>query len=557
LKKDNPEALNGIGLILLQRKNPRDAYRLFVEANKYDADYPPAILNMAVVAHQHLDALSTARAKYREYLTKAPGAPHAGEVEAAIRQLDSILNPSSQPSERVQLASVDSSPPPVVVVTNTPRITPGDTEVAKATNPGAEAKPAATPPPPPARTNPVTTAAATPPRATTTTATNSSPETAATVRTTPPTTNKPVQVASATSVPRTNRVQPPAAPPKAPERNESTTLAPALTTPSASSRETPASPIESTAPPAGDEPPLEVVAITETPVVPATEILPAGDIQPAATSTPEPPVAAATARTSDVLPRLEEPKSTREKRGFFQRINPVNLFRSDKGDEPGREEATDAVRQTERDIAPVSQSTPAATSGREAVARPAELARRDDVTQLPEPLPARRYSYGRIKKPEPKDRAAAERLFERGVDATTRRDPGGAASFFQAAVEADPTYFAAHYNLGLVAFSTGQSQRALSAFETALVLDPNSAEARYNFALTLQKNGYAVDAARELEQVLERKPDETRAMLLLGNVYAQALGRISDARRMYQQVLEREPRHPQATAIRYWLSENP
>mgnify|MGYP003542074182 CR=1 FL=1 len=48
-----------------------------------------------------------------------------------------------------------------------------------------------------------------------------------------------------------------------------------------------------------------------------------------------------------------------------------------------------------------------------------------------------------------------------------------------------------------------------------------------------------------------------RAMLLLGNVYAQDLENEDGARKMYQQLLAKEPQHPQATAIRYWLSEHP
>jgi tetratricopeptide (TPR) repeat protein len=122
---------------------------------------------------------------------------------------------------------------------------------------------------------------------------------------------------------------------------------------------------------------------------------------------------------------------------------------------------------------------------------------------------------------------------------------------------ADPSYFPAQYNLGLLSYQTGQTMKSLSAFETALALDPNSAEARYNFALALQKAKYPLDAVEELNRLLESYPGNLRAHLLLGNVYAQDLQDIERARSQYQTVLQLDSDHPQAPAIRAWMLENP
>lgn len=176
---------------------------------------------------------------------------------------------------------------------------------------------------------------------------------------------------------------------------------------------------------------------------------------------------------------------------------------------------------------------------------------------MPAATSGSRYEYGRVRRPTAGDRTSAERLFERGIGAQSRQDPAGAITFFEAAVQADGTYFAAHYNLGLINYAGGQWFKALSAFETALVLDPNSAEARYNFALTLQKAGFAPDAARELERLLTQNARDARAALLLGKVYSEDLKDVPSARRQYQRVLELEPQHPQAAAIRSWLSKHP
>ena len=121
----------------------------------------------------------------------------------------------------------------------------------------------------------------------------------------------------------------------------------------------------------------------------------------------------------------------------------------------------------------------------------------------------------------------------------------------------DPGFFEAHYNLGLVALQRKQTGEALEAYETALAISPDSANARYNFAYALQRGNYLLDAANEFEKLIARNPRETRAHLSLANLYAQMPGNRSRARAHYQKVLELEPNHAQATAIRYWLRDNP
>ena len=62
---------------------------------------------------------------------------------------------------------------------------------------------------------------------------------------------------------------------------------------------------------------------------------------------------------------------------------------------------------------------------------------------------------------------------------------------------------------------------------------------------------------QELEKLLTAHPEEARAHLSLANLYAQQLNQPSLARPHYLKVLAIDPRHPQATAIRYWLAANP
>ena len=98
---------------------------------------------------------------------------------------------------------------------------------------------------------------------------------------------------------------------------------------------------------------------------------------------------------------------------------------------------------------------------------------------------------------------------------------------------------------------------ALSAYESALTIKPDSVNARYNFALALKQGNYCKDAVHELEQLLRREPNDSRAHLALGNLYAQQFQQPALARPHYMKVLESDPRNPQAGAIRYWLTDNP
>jgi tetratricopeptide (TPR) repeat protein len=165
-----------------------------------------------------------------------------------------------------------------------------------------------------------------------------------------------------------------------------------------------------------------------------------------------------------------------------------------------------------------------------------------------------RYAYLSPAKPAPGDRREAEWAFREGLQAQRSRRLTSAIAAYERAVQLDPAYFSAYYNLGLAAYDAEELAKALAALETALAIDSGSVNARYNFALALEKADYPVDAARELETLLATHPGEVRAHLVLANLYAQELGQPQRARDHYQKVLRLEPNHPQAPGITSWLS---
>jgi tetratricopeptide (TPR) repeat protein len=168
-----------------------------------------------------------------------------------------------------------------------------------------------------------------------------------------------------------------------------------------------------------------------------------------------------------------------------------------------------------------------------------------------------RYLYLSPRKPGGGNRVAASaaftqaQIFEQGSHWTD------AMESYRRATESDAGWFEAQYNYGVLAYRLRNFGAALSAYETALAIQPNSVDARYNFALALKAAGYAPDAVNELNRILAANPNEVRAHLALGNLYAQQLRDMAQARRHYLKVLELDPHNSQANDIRFWLSANP
>lgn len=168
-----------------------------------------------------------------------------------------------------------------------------------------------------------------------------------------------------------------------------------------------------------------------------------------------------------------------------------------------------------------------------------------------------RYLYSSPRNPSAGDRVAASadfskaRQFEQGSRWTD------AMEWYRRAAEADPSWYEAQYNYGVLAYRLRSYSAALSAYEKALAIQPGSTDARYNFALTLKSAGYVPDAVNELEKISAASPDEVRVQLALGNLYAQQLHNPVQARKHYLKVLELDPRNAQANDIRFWLTANP
>lgn len=257
-----------------------------------------------------------------------------------------------------------------------------------------------------------------------------------------------------------------------------------------------------------------------------------------------PPPIAQVETKAVATPALEvEPPTQPAKRTLLQKLNPVSWFRRDSRSPPAP--------------TPLAQSEVLAKSDEKAAPETRSLVSNPASSAPPPVSDVGPYKYLSPAKPAEGNHQQAERAFAKGEQARQAQQWVEAITFYQAAVKSDPAYFEAYYNLGLTAFRLRNYSLALASWEYALAIEPDSSDARYNFALTLKAANHPADAARQLEKLLSAHPDEARAHLVLGNLYAEQLRNPTKARAHYQKVLELDPQNPQAAAVRYWLVSNP
>jgi tetratricopeptide (TPR) repeat protein len=519
LRTRNPEAWNGLGMLQLQRNRPREALNCFTTASQQQSNYGPAILNEAIVYHQYLKNPATALQKYRAYLALRPSPPNALAVQATARQLEEELQPRPflpPTNTNLQIALASNRPP---------------------TAANAAGRVAVAPPVSPLTTSLTGHAASVPSISTQKTEAPVNLAKANLPSTTSPSARTPRNQLKGNATPT---VPPPG--PASPAKPEPAKSQPAI--PPAKTENEPTVERTTETVPAKPSPAVALVATNE----PSTQI---------AKPAPPPMVVPPNAETNALIVEQATPTNAAPaaapaaaappaKRNILQKVNPANWFKSQSKSRPPVTPLSPELRPAASSESPAASIT--------ASNSPTQLAQ---MAPLPQPVAPARYPYRSPSKPPAGNRPEAERYFALGIKAQKDGEMAAAVSAYQKATAADPAYFDAHYNLGLACYQSVRLPLALLEFELALAVDPSSFSARYDFALALLKANYPRDAANELEKLVRVAPEDTRVLLLLGNIYAQQLGQTASARRQYLKLLTLEPSHPQGSAIRYWLSENP
>jgi tetratricopeptide (TPR) repeat protein len=126
------------------------------------------------------------------------------------------------------------------------------------------------------------------------------------------------------------------------------------------------------------------------------------------------------------------------------------------------------------------------------------------------------------------DRAKAETHFLRGMDALVRSNVGGAADAFLLAVQNDPSYLDALFNLGKACKDLGRLPEAADAFGRMAILSPDDTEAWYMLGNTYHAMEHYAEAERSYRTILNMNPQDVRVSINLG-VTLQAAGKPREA----------------------------
>ena len=501
------DSWNSRGLLSLRKRRFKDAVNCFQYALSLDPAATTPLFNLGV-AHQLQGDRRSAAAQYRRWLAVNPSAPKSAAVQELIRQWET-----------------PATPPTALVSTNAP--TPFAPQ-----RPGRPAAPVA----PTQRTNAVAVTEAPRPLATST-----PPSTAPTspARTPEPPAAKPVAPPPPPKV--VNIVPPPPPPLQVVNVQEDPPLRPAQDEPVAKPAAKPVAPVPTGVAAPAPQKPTELAA--------------------AAITSPS----AAEGKTTPA-PLETDDANTPSKRSLWQRVtpgkwaNPVQWFRKEADTNapatPIAKLPTPAPASPKKATpltAPTARVAPPQATGSAAPSKPAARA---EIAQVRRPAPPRyvRRAVGLL---PAGNRTAAEPHFQQGIGAHQRRDLINAAAQYRRATEIDPSFHEAYHNLALVALDQGDVNLALVACEQALLLRPADSESRRNFAVALKQAGHSQDAAEQIELFLAAKPTETALHLAAAGLYAGELDDPAKARTHYEFVLALEPSHPQAAAIRGWLSSHP
>lgn len=504
----NAEAHNSLGLAHLQRKRPRDAMISFNNALQQQVNYSPALLNQAVVAHQHFGNKELALERYRAYLTTKPDPKSTAQVQQAIALLEKEI-------AGVEVAEADPPRTETNAFTAFLRSNAAPARGTGSTSQVAVAKSTG------ASTNTATNLAVRVGGA----KTNAVPATNAVVANIASTNSAPVRAATnavaqlATNSPVTTQ----------------TNVAVALDTTKPETKPEAETKPESQPEPVPEPEPVEVVSIEDEP-----ELKPVADfteVKPVLSEAPKVVAAAVPEEKPLIIPRRE--RKEEEKPGFFSRANPIRWFKDN----------NKAVEQVHAKAAPREEDVPA----------PVRQTYRPPIKSVPDPQPEpprviARYQYRKNIPLKEGNRMVAQKVFQQGTSAHQQRRLADAMEAYQHASTLDPSFYDAHYNLGVAAYQVKNLPLALAANELAIAAKPSSVDARYNFALTLRDANYPLDAANELKKLLESHPEEVRAHFALANLYAQQLDQPILARQHYVAVLELRPSHAEAPLIRQWLA---
>ncbi len=132
-----------------------------------------------------------------------------------------------------------------------------------------------------------------------------------------------------------------------------------------------------------------------------------------------------------------------------------------------------------------------------------------------------------------------------GMIALKLGDNAGAARFYRAAVDRQPKFIEAHYNLGTALQRGGRLDDAVASFRAAIALRPDLAPAHHNLGNALMALGQLAEAEAAYRTTLALAPDAPDTVRNLGMVL-QKLKKTEEAETAFRRAIAHRPEWMQA-----------
>lgn len=144
-----------------------------------------------------------------------------------------------------------------------------------------------------------------------------------------------------------------------------------------------------------------------------------------------------------------------------------------------------------------------------------------------------------------KDKKNTTAWFMRGINFKEIGDTNRAIRDFQSAIEADPEYYNAHMQLGMI-FQLRNDPASEGYFTNAIRIKPNSEEALYGRGLWYQDRGQLDKAIQDYTTIIQINPANKSAHFNLGYIHQIYLKVYPEAVKHYSRAIEADPKYAEA-----------
>lgn len=159
---------------------------------------------------------------------------------------------------------------------------------------------------------------------------------------------------------------------------------------------------------------------------------------------------------------------------------------------------------------------------------------------------------GAVPLPGSADLEDAQEDFLKGLNFQKAQDWDSAIRSYKSALEHNPNFAEASYNLGLAYKDSGDPEMAKDALLYALTVKPGMTRAGYMLSIVYMETKDNEKAIAQLKRVLKLEPNNAKAHYLIGLAYRTEL-HFDEAKTHFERYIELEPNEPPAREAREWL----